>query len=158
MASKNVIVLTADPKGNFSEGTIVGTPKPGTLMEVVPNTALTNGRPSYRAASLPNGQSRMICVLREDDLQGFTVGTPYVTGTRGFLYWPLPGDEINVFVDVPGTGGGTIYPIGQLYEADSAGFVSAISGTVSCAFVGMEAVVDSSLVGGSPILTWCMRS
>ena len=69
MASGNMIVLPPDPKGVFLEGTISGTPKPGTVMEVKA-TALINNRPVYQVFSATSGYSRAIIVLRPNPFNG----------------------------------------------------------------------------------------
>lgn len=100
----SVIVAQANPQGRFGEGIISGTPKPGVVMEMT-TAAMNNGRDTYQVWSKADGALGPICVLREDDLQGFDYDTAYVSGRRGFLYWPLPGDELNMRVlDVAGTG------------------------------------------------------
>ncbi len=93
------IILTANPKGQFLEGTVSGTPKPGTVMEIKYTSAgLTSGRNTWQAWSKATGAYGMVAVLREDYLQGRTADDAYVTLTRCFLYCPVAGEEMNMRV------------------------------------------------------------
>lgn len=108
--STDRIVLTAQPRGIFKEVTVVGTPKPGQIMTLVPGqtamddsgrwqyepagtTAATSGLADAMAA---DGDRIPIAVLIEDALQGVSVDTAYATLKRGRVYYPVPGDELNV--------------------------------------------------------------
>lgn len=150
--ARNVIVLSADPKGHFIEGTISGTPKPGTLMQVQVGTAPKNGRLTYEvyAPAAGDGSPREVIVLREDDEQGKTVDDAYVSGTRGFMYIPCPGDEIQVRrQDITGTGTAAedISSGERLLIVDGTGKVSPVAiGVVNAAavypFVSLENYSD----------------
>lgn len=95
----NKIVLAANPKGQFKEGIISGTPKPGTIMEVkYVATGKTSGRLTYQAWTKATGAYGQINVLMEDYLQGSDATVAYVSGSRGFLYCPIMGEEVNVRV------------------------------------------------------------
>lgn len=97
----NSIVVSPEPRGRFVNGIISGTPKPGTIMEVVPGTAKVQGKHTYRVATQggdgqrPNGP---IAILLEDNVQGLTVDDAYESGQVGLLYYPLPGDELLALV------------------------------------------------------------
>src|SRR5260370_15232920 len=106
----NTIRLTTEPHGTFMEGIIDTASLPGTLMEIVPNSAFLNARPHYRPRSQVAGAAGQIWVLLDDPMQGFLPGTAYVIGTRGFLYSPPSGEEINVLV---ADGHGTNLPVTQ---------------------------------------------
>lgn len=136
-----VIVAQANPGGRFDEGIIDGTPKPGVVMEMKTATAMNNGRMTYQVFSRADGSLGPIAVLREDDLQGFDYDTAYVSGRRGFLYWPEPGDELNMRVlDVAGTGDDIA--IGDTFGVDqNTGKLVKGSLTNEC-FQAMEAVTD----------------
>ena len=105
MALGNKIVLTEREKGVQLEGTISGTPKPGTVMEIVA-TALVNGRPTFRVYQPgTDGDRRPIIVCLPDELNGQLATTAYADGDHGFFYVPVPGQELNMLVaDVSGTG------------------------------------------------------
>lgn len=97
------ILITANPQGRFLEGTIYGTPKPGTVMEIK-DAFYEGNQHRWQAFSASSGERRMIAVLLEDKLQGKTVDDAYVSGTRGFLYCPIMGEELNMLIaDVAGT-------------------------------------------------------
>lgn len=98
------ILITAMPQGRFLEGTIYGTPKPGTVMSLKA-AFYEGGWHQWEPWSYSSGHRRLIAVLLEDRLQGKTIDDAYVTGTRGFLYCPIAGEELNMLIaDIAGTG------------------------------------------------------
>lgn len=111
------IIINSEPKGVFKEGIISGTPKPGTVMELVPSTVPVGGRFTWRAVTSrsANGAKGLMAVLLEDKLQGKLITDAYVSGTRGFLYCPIAGEELNMLLDYPGgTGTSDEDDIGEL--------------------------------------------
>lgn len=143
MARGNEIVLTA--KGRFMEGVISGTPLPGTIMQLKADTDLVGGRPTYEVYNTSaDGERRAIYVLDRDWGQGKTADDAYVTGSRGFLYAPAMGDELNVRVSVAGTGTGDNVTIGDLFMVDDGtGLLVATTGSPeSECFQAMEDVDD----------------
>lgn len=153
MKGSNTIV-SANPQGKFLEGTIVGTPKPGTMMQIKAGTEPTNGRHSWEpygtTSNGGDGAPRQVVVLLEDDKQGKTYDDAYVTGTRGFLYCPIPGEELNVRMDnISGTGSGTEdLSIGErLLIVEGTGHISPVAvgivaSPVSYPFYSLETVTD----------------
>lgn len=143
--SRSEIIVTADPRGVFKEGTITGTPLPGTVMEITPATALdSNGRPTYRAYQPgTDGNRRPIFILLEDFGQGLTKDDAYVTGSHGFLYVPVAGEE---FMMLFGNAGGTADDIAvgdMLIVDDSTGKVIETTGSPeSEPFIALDAIVD----------------
>lgn len=123
MAKKDTnptIVLTPDPKGRMLECVIDGTPYPGTIMQIKNGVEPSGGRFTYevydRAADGDRSKGP-IAILLEDHLQGKTINDAYVAGTRGFLYFPLPGDELLARLgDVSGTG--DAHTIGEIMMVD----------------------------------------
>jgi len=111
MARGNEIVVTADPKGHFEEVIVSGTPKPGTVMEFKHGTAAVNGRFTYEpagttAASGVQGMSgdgvRLpIAVLTNliGAERGLTNDDARTSGTREILYFPVPGEELNMIIE-----------------------------------------------------------
>ncbi len=101
----NDIIVSANPEGKFLEGIVSGTPKPGTVMEISGFT-MVGGKFTWRVYQPgTDGKRRLIAVLLENNLEGKTASDAYVTGTRCFLYCPLPGEELNMLLaDVAGTG------------------------------------------------------
>lgn len=109
MARGSSIIVNAQPRGVFEEVIVVGTPKPGTVMNIVRSTAAVNGRFSAEPAGTTaasgvqgmaaDGNRLPICVLLEDSLQGKTADDAYVTGTQGRVYYPAPGEDLNMIVE-----------------------------------------------------------
>ena len=118
MAQGNEIVVTAEPRGQFLEGIVSGTPKPGTVMQVAAATEPQSGRFTWEVYNADaDGNQRIIAVLLPDALQGKTATDAYVTGSRCFLYCPLPGELLNMLLqDVAGTG--DTYAIGDIFIVD----------------------------------------
>lgn len=134
----NKVLVTSHPRGTFRSCIVSGTPKPGTVMEMVPGTADVAGTFTWAAygttaASTGRGVSadgdrKVIAVLLEDDNQGKIYSDAYASGDRGMLYFPLPGEELNViFENQTGTGESIVVGdelmvddgTGKLLEADS---------------------------------------
>ena len=150
-ASKSTIVLAANPKGKFWEGTILDTSKPGTCLEIAAATNPAAGRHSFQHVQTgASGAQREVIILIEDDLQGFPVGTAYVAGTRCRAYTPAPGEEVNVLrKDVAGTADDQA--IGDLLGIEgTTGKVIANSSFLSVPFRAMEAITDPT----ADQLTW----
>lgn len=144
------ILLQANPKGTFLEGTMGDTSKPGTIMQVKASTADVGGRPTYVAAAPgTDGYGVQSAVLLEDDMQGFLSDTSYVSGRRCRLYVPIPGEEMNVRVgEVAGTG--NTYAVGDrlAIDAEDGILVPCVTSAV-CLFIARETltqVVGNSLI------------
>lgn len=150
----NKIIVTADPKGRFVEGTIQDTSKPGTIMQLKTSPAQTSdkvGRFDYIAAAPGTDGKDIEClVLLEDSTQGKTNDDAYVAGTRCRMYVPAPGEEMNVRVgEVAGTGNS--YNIGDrlIVDAEDGLLVPDSGSPQECMAVSMEKltqVVGSSLL------------
>ncbi len=142
MAKGNEIIVSAEPKGHFEECVISGTPKPGTVMELVPATSPQGGRFTYRACTRADGAKGPIAVLLPDSLQGKLATDAYTNASRGFLYWPIAGEELNMLLRYqPGTGTASTDDIGELLEVDGAsGMLQADTGVaaVSTPFMILE--------------------
>ncbi len=119
MASGNNILVTGEPKGNFLEGIISGTPSPGTAMEIVPATEPIGGRFTWRVYQPgTDGEQRIVAILLEDYLQGKLATSAYASGDRCQLYCPIPGDVMNILLaDVAGTA--DTHAIGDLVIPDT---------------------------------------
>lgn len=142
MAKGHGIILAGEPRGKFLEGTIVGTPKPGTVMQIKAGVAPVSGRHSWEASTKATGAKQLIAVLLPDDGQGADETTAYVTGKRGRLYCPVAGEELNMRVaDVSGTADDVA--IGDLFGVETVtGKLKANSSYASTPFTAMEAVTD----------------
>lgn len=134
------VIASANPKGHFEECIISGTPKPGTCMEIVPAVAAISGRFTYRLVTRASGAIGPICVLLRDELQGKLITDAYVNGTRGFLYWPVAGEELNMVIDdVVGTGCVEDTAIGDLLMVETVtGELMANSAGASAPFAALE--------------------
>lgn len=154
MPIANQIVMANDPRGRFFEGTIDGTPKPGVVMQVKSNVEPVGGRHTWEVFNgAADGERTLIAVLIEDTLNGGTVDTAYSSGSRGFLYYPLPGDDILMrLLDVAGTADDHL--IGEkLIVDDTTGKLVATTGTPeSEPFVLMETITDPA----ADTLAWCV--
>lgn len=156
MARGNEIVLSVEPKGTFIECTVVGTPKPGTVMELKTGVAEVGGRFSFEPAGFTaavgvtqgmaaDGNRTPIAVLDIDKLQGKTKDDAYVTGTRGFLYYPVAGEYLNMILEnITGTAADQDFIIGtKLIVDDGTGKLLISAGTPeSEPFICLEAVTD----------------
>lgn len=144
MARGKEIIVSADPKGVFLEGIISGTPKPGTCMQVKAATAMVGGRFTYEIyAPGTDGDQRPVIVLLPDSLQGRLATDAYVTGTRGFLYCPAPGEELNMLMlDIAGTADD--HAIGDILMIDSGtGQLIITTGSPEMeSFICLETAVD----------------
>jgi hypothetical protein len=131
MALGNEILLTAiEPQGVDIEGIISGTPKPGTVMQIKASTEPVGGVFTWEVYNqAADGNRSLIAVLLPDALQGKCATDAYVTGSRGFLYMPAAGEQLNMILqDVSGTG--DTHAIGErLIVDDGTGTLIATTGT-----------------------------
>lgn len=106
----NQILIQENPKGVFKSVVISGTPKPGTAMIPVLATAVDdNGLPTYEPAgtTAASGYSGMsndgdripIAILLDDKNQGKLYSTAYADGDTAEVYFPLPGEELNILLE-----------------------------------------------------------
>lgn len=156
MARGNEIIVSAQPNGHFTEGFIGAglTPKPGTIMQLQPATALRGGRHTWELynADLSGGRPKgPHIVLQSDDLQGKVATEAYAAGDRAFGYVPLPGDELNLLLaNVSGTA--TIPAGTMLIVEDATGKLIATTGTPEAEVAMLlEDVVDVA----ADVLAWC---
>lgn len=159
-------MLEGNPKGKFIECIISGTPKPGTVMELVVGTAAVNGRFTYEPAGTTannstysgmaaDGNRLPIAVLLPDRLQGRLATTAYASGEIGFLYFPVAGEEFNMILkNESGTGADQDFTIGtKLIVDDGTGtLVVSASTPESEPFICLEVKADLA----ADYLAWCM--
>lgn len=161
----NQIIVSAEQKGVFLEGIISGTPKPGTIMSIS-NTALVAGRPTWVAYAPGTGDASrgLMAVLLEDWEQGKTWDDAFVSGTRGKLYVPAAGEDVNLRkADITGTGSPTeaITISQKLLVVDGTGKISPVAvgvlttGVQFYPFIAMEAIVNATSPQLSEELIWC---
>jgi hypothetical protein len=145
----SVILLEGNPRGHFIEGSIYGTPYPGTLVTIKAATEPVGGRytwePYNRAA---NAERALIAVLLEP-FHGASYATAYVTGERCKIYIPVPGDELNMLVSAAGTGTGNSVAIGDLLiPVDGTGLLIATANTPEIEpFQCLETTADVTSTG-----------
>lgn len=164
MAKGNEIIVTANPKGVFSECIVSGTPKPGTVMEFKRGvTSTTGGRWTYEPAGTTaasgvqgmaaDGNRLPIAVLLPDHTQGKTATDAYVSGTRGFLYFPVAGEELNMIIENQ-SGTADDFAIGDKLIVDDGTGKLLISASTpeSEPFICLETITDPT----ADTLTWCM--
>jgi hypothetical protein len=156
MKGSTIGPLNVPPNGVFGEGIITDTSLPGTILEIIPNLPLVNGRHQLRASARASGKDRAQLVLLEDNAQGGNVTTAYVAGTYGRYYIPTPGEELNVLVEVPGTGTGSHGGVqqGEFLINDTSGHLTPETGSPeSTPWQALENVADVN----PPVaqLTWC---
>lgn len=153
MARGNTIIVSSDPKGVFLEGTISGTPKPGTCMEISSFT-LVGGRFTWQIYSPgTDGLRRLVAILLPQDESGQLVSTAYESGQSGKLYVPQAGEEFNMLLkDISGTGDD--HTAGEtLIIDDTTGKLIATTGSPqSEPFRLLETITDPT----SDTLAWCM--
>ena len=152
MAKGTEIIVSAEPRGRFLEGTISGTPKPGTVMEI--SAVATDGTKTFRVYQPgTDGEQRPIFVLLPDRLQGRLHTTAYANGERGFLYCPVPGEELNMLVaNLAGTTDD--HSVGEVLMVNTGdGLLVATTGTPeSEPFILLEAITDPT----EDTLAWCL--
>jgi hypothetical protein len=152
MSIGNGIIANANPKGTFLEGFISGTDKPGVVMQIKAATEPVGGRLTWeafnRTGTAKDGLPTLVAVLLPDDLRGKLTTDAYTTGTRCFLYCPIPGEEMNMIIaDISGTADD--YAIGDLLQViDGSGkledFVTGTAFNYHNPFVLCETITDPS--------------
>ncbi len=153
MAQGNEIIVTSPARGVHLEGIIDGTPKPGTVMQIKAATEPVGGRHTWEDYDVAaDGDQRLIAVLLPDALQGKLATDAYVSGDRGFLYVPLPGEDLNMLVlNISGTG--DLFAIGDILMVnDGDGKLIATTGSPeSEPFIVMQTVAAITV----DTLIWC---
>lgn len=171
MAKGNGIIVSAEPRGKFEECYISGTPKPGTVMELKIGTAQKGGRWTYEPAGTTannstysgmaaDGNRMPIAVLCSgvESMSGPPGGlqdTAYADGDRGMVYFPVPGEELNMILkDESGTAGDQDFVPGtKLIVDDGTGKLIASAGSPeSEPFICLETKADLA----ADYLSWCM--
>ena len=147
-------IRVAAPQRGVKENIIVsGTPKPGTVMEIVPSTAAVEGIYTYavygtQAASggqyvSNDGDRKAIAVLLERDQEANTFDDAYTTGDRGRVYFPAMGERMNMLVeDVSGTGDDFIIGEELMVDDGTGKLLTADSNAEAHPFTSLEAVTN----------------
>lgn len=106
---KGTRILASSPqRGVMEQVIVVGTPKPGTVMELADVDPVGNIY-SYspygtKAASGGNyvtadGNRKAIAILLENDPINGIYSRSYVTGEYGYIYWPVMGEWFNMILE-----------------------------------------------------------
>lgn len=142
MAARGSTILLKG-QGRIETVIVSGTPKPGTVMEVETFFS-SNGLHKYRVYQPgTDGEQRVIAVLLEDDLQGKLITDAYVSGTLGRVYFPLPGDELNMLLgDVSGTGDDHTAGETLIVDTGTGKLIATTGSPESEPFRLMEAITD----------------
>lgn len=121
------ITVTSRRRGVIEDVYIVGTPKPGTCMEIDPGVAAVQGIFSYQAAGTQaasggrgmgnDGDRKCVAILLEKDDEGGTYDNAYTDGDMGRIYYPLPGEQFNMIVQNQ-EGTGESFVIGDEFMID----------------------------------------
>lgn len=136
------IIVSGDPRGVWLEGTIFGTPKPG-ICVTIRATALVGDEPVFEPYNVASdGKASVVGILLEDSGQGRTYNDAYVTGTKCQVYFPLMGEQFNIwFQNQSGTADDVA--IGDLFMLDDGtGQLLANSSGDMVPFVAMETLTD----------------
>lgn len=151
----SVILLASNPRGLFLEGTVSGTPYPGTLMTVKAATEPVGGRPTWEPYNRDASGNRALVAVLLEPFHGASYATAYTNGERCRLYIPAAGEELNVLVSAVGTGTGDSIAIGDLLiPVDGTGLLIATTGSPEMEpFQCLETVSDVVAAG---TLTHCI--
>jgi len=148
MARGTEIIVSANPRGVFAEGTLTAiTPKPGTIMQIDISAGLDGtGRFTYEIynADADGGRPKgPLFILLPDRLQGKLETDAYTSAGHCFLYTPVAGEEFNMLlIDIAGTGDD--HTAGEmLIVDDTTGKLIATTGTPETEpFMLLETVTD----------------
>ena len=140
----SVILLESNPKGKFLEGTVYGTPKPGTLMTIKAATEPTGGRHTWEPYNTDGNATRQVIAVLLLPFHGASYDTAYESGEQCRVYFPIAGEEMNMLVSAAGTGTGDSVAIGDLLiPVDGTGVLIVTTGSPEIEpFVCLETAED----------------
>lgn len=162
-ARGNVILITADPKGYAEEVIVNDTSKPGTVMELKGTVAEAGGRRTFEAAGTTAANSTFSGMAADGNRLPIAVllcsadpwgaacppykgpTDAYAAGERGVVYYPAPGEELNMLIkDETGTGADQDFLVGdKLIVDDGTGKLLRSSGSPeSEPFIILQALTD----------------
>lgn len=152
MKGNSILINGPQARGVSKSATIDDTSYPGTMMQVTPAAALVNGRPHvehYQPAA--DGDPRVKIVLVDDYTQGGLWSLPATVGANVKIYYPLPGEEINVVVAAQvGTGNANAYTIGErlIPQHTTGQMIAEATSSFAAWFMAMEAItITADAVG-----------
>jgi len=149
-------------RGVTEQVKVVGTPKPGTVMEIKPSTDPVGGVFSYQAYGTQaasdgqyvaaDGDKKAIAVLMEKDDEGKTYDDAYADGDYGWVYFPAMGEQMNMRLeDVSGTGDDHIISEEMMVDNGTGKLISADSDAEAHPFTLLEAETDPT----ADSVLWC---
>lgn len=167
MAKGSRILVSPFPLGRFEEIVVSGTPKPGTHMEYKTGSTDVGGRKTYEVAGLTaavtsHGMNASgdrigiaILVCWADHVAcppAKTATDAYANGERGAIYWPVPGEDLNIlFQDTGGTADDVLVD-DKMIVVDGTGKVIRSTGSVENEpWLAREALTDPV----ADQLLWC---
>lgn len=121
MALGNEIILTPEPRGRRLEAVIEGGLYPGTCVMLKSGATPDAGNRLTFVAwnKSAQGVPGAIAVLDYDRLSGRSADDAIPDGQRGFVYYPMAGDELNMLVqDQAGTGATSDFSVGDTLEPE----------------------------------------
>lgn len=156
------ILITSKPRGVFEDVFVVGTPKPGTVMEIEPTTEPLNGIFHYAVYGTQagsggqyvsnDGDRKAIAILLEKDQEGKIYSDAYVDDDMGRVYWPAMGEQVNMLVeDVAGTGDDFAIGEEMMVDDGTGKLLTADSDAEAHPFTSLETVTDPT----ADHLIWC---
>lgn len=152
--SHNTIVLTAAPAGRFLEGKLSAAAYPGSGMEYKAATEPVNGKHTIQLYSGTSGHRKLIQVLLENEIPGYTCADQISASQQIRTYCPIPGDELLILVSATGTGTGDSQAIGDKLILANGGTFIATTGTPEAEpFEVLETMSDVVAAG---TLTHCV--
>lgn len=153
MARGNNLVVSGHARGHHIAGKIDGTPKPGTVVTPKPGTTpddngLIEFEPAGASAGLmsADGDRIPIGVLDIDIGRGKTLDDAYADGDHVRVYYPLPGEELNMlFHNESGTADDVVAGTTKMIVDDgTGGLVPTASTPEAEPFLALESITDPS--------------
>lgn len=160
MARGNLIIVTADPKGQFEEGFVATgeTFYPGMIVQRDASVALKGGRHTYKIYNRDadgDHPAGAFWVVLGDIMQGHISSDSIAAGERCFLYAPRSGEELNLLVaNIAGTADD--HALGEILMVDDGtGKLVATTGSPETEVAQLlEAITDPT----ADTLAWCQWS
>lgn len=145
MAKGNSIVISQEPRGRFMEGIVNGALYPGVCVQIDVSEGLDGGgRPTWELYNADaDGNQRLVAVLCENWTIGAAATAAYTSGDRGYVYIPLPGDELNMLVsNLAGTADDHTFGQIMIIDDGTGELIDTTSSPESEPFILLEAITD----------------
>lgn len=143
MAKGNMIVVNVEAKGNFIEGVAQGSILGGIVVQIDADGAVVGNRRTWEPFNgAADGERTAIALSYNLGLTGDVASAATADGYVFGIYFPLPGDELNVLVQADA---GAVSPGDKLIVDDGTGKLIKTTGTPeSEPFIVLETSADSS--------------